>query len=68
MLALVRAGYRGWEGPDSLGVAWGPGYEDGMAGTGEGRGRMSGGLQTLSSLLAALGKLTKVPKPQCPHL
>lgn len=44
------------------------GHEGGLGVTGKGRGRISGGLPTLHTMLAALGKSTNVPQPPCPHL
>lgn len=53
---------------DAWTLVLGPDHEDGLEGRREGRGRISGGLQTLFSPLVALGKLINVPEPQCPCL
>lgn len=38
-------------------------HKDVLEDVGEGRGRLSEGLKSLSSPLVALGKLTNIPKP-----
>lgn len=60
MLAPVGAGYHGWEGPDSLGVGWGPDHEEGLAGTGQAEAESQEGCK-LSTPAGSFGQVNQHP-------